>query len=43
MNSDKYGERQYYIVHFKDICDVIDKEQGIIKCCYCNHEEKLER
>ena len=23
--------------------DVIDKEQGIIKCCYCNHEEKLER
>ena len=26
VNSDKYGERLYYIVHFKDICDVIDKE-----------------
>ena len=25
-NSDKYGEKQYYIMHFKVICDVIDKE-----------------
>lgn len=23
--------------------DVLDKEKGIIKCCYCNHEIRLDR
>lgn len=26
VDSDKYGEKQYYIMHFKVIYDVIDKE-----------------
>lgn len=23
--------------------DVLDKEKGVIKCCYCNHEISLDR